>query len=212
MKRVVITSLMTIVCLAGLAQNTDEWLHQKKTQIKYLLNQIAASQVYIEVLQKGYSIAHEGLNTINDIKHGDFTLHHGFFDGLKRVNPKIKNWGRVADIIALQVQIIKETHKRMDEVRNSAKLSASELQYCDMVIHQLLDDCAESIDELYQVLLDGHWQMKDDERISRIDRLYKDMQDKYSFSAAFSNEVGSLVINREAEQMEIDRSRAMRAN
>src|SRR5260221_4860823 len=98
--------LSLFVCIqAGHAQTYDEWFRQKKTQKKYLLQQIAALQVYIDYAKKGYDIASKGLNTIRDIKNGDFNLHRDFFGSLKQVNPKIKKYAKVADIIAYQVSI-----------------------------------------------------------------------------------------------------------
>jgi hypothetical protein len=61
-----------VICHVSFCQNAQEWTRQKKTQIKYLLQQIAANKVYIEYIEKGYNIARKGLQTIHDIKKGDF--------------------------------------------------------------------------------------------------------------------------------------------
>lgn len=50
------------------AQTFNEWFKQKKTQIQYLIDQIAALQVYSQSLQKGYDIADAGLKFIHGIK------------------------------------------------------------------------------------------------------------------------------------------------
>ena len=60
------------------AQTFSEWFRQKKTQKKYLLQQIAALQVYIGYAQKGYRIAKEGLTTIGGFTKGEFDLHSDF--------------------------------------------------------------------------------------------------------------------------------------
>ena len=49
--------------------------------------------------------------------------------------------------------------------------------------------------------------MKDDERLKRIDGLYADIQDKYSFACSFSEDMGLLALQRLGEQMEINRSK-----
>ena len=51
------------------AQTLAEWTQQNKTQIKYLVEQIAALQAYALVAEKGYSIAKTGLNAIGNIKN-----------------------------------------------------------------------------------------------------------------------------------------------
>ncbi len=51
--------------------------------------------------------------------------------------------------------------------------------------------------------------MKDDERLKRIDALYNDMQDKYTFVQSFSNEAKLLATSRISEQNDIQTSRAL---
>jgi len=86
-------------------QTFEEWTQQKKTQKKYLLQQIAALQLYLGYVKKGYEVVNKGLITVRNIKNGDFNLHRDFLGSLKRVNPKIKKYAKVADIIAYQVRI-----------------------------------------------------------------------------------------------------------
>jgi hypothetical protein len=57
---------------------------------------------------------------------------------------------------------------------------------------------------LYLIITSGELQMKDDERIKRIDKLYADMQDKYSFCESFSEECSVLAMQRLSEQAEIN--------
>jgi len=44
----------------------------KETKINYLLQQIAANKVYIDYIEKGYKIAHSGLQTITRHKERRF--------------------------------------------------------------------------------------------------------------------------------------------
>lgn len=118
MKRLFTLILFALFSLTPKAQTLAEWFQQGGTQKKYLLQQIAALQVYIGDVQKGYSIAKQGLNTISDIKNDEFNLHKDYFNSLKIVNPKIKNYSKVADISVLQVNIIKvykEAEKQMKQ-------------------------------------------------------------------------------------------------
>ena len=46
------------------AQTFAEWFQQKSTQKKYLLQQIAALQVYAAYYKAGNNIAHNGLGSI----------------------------------------------------------------------------------------------------------------------------------------------------
>lgn len=203
MKKIVILfSLLSVVCCCH--------AQQKKKQIKVLEQQIAANKVYIDYLEKGYSIAHNGLEVIQNIKKGDLDLHFNFFDSLKKVNPKIKSWAKVADIIAYQFRIIKVTQQTIQDIKETKQFTDDELNYCKAVFDNLLEECLKNIDELVMILTDGNLEMKDDERMKRIDRLYTDMQDKYSFSSSFSEEMGVFSAQRLSEQVEVDMSKKIR--
>src|SRR5690242_17273529 len=122
MKNILLIVLM-VIGYASFGQNTQEWTRQKKTQIKYLLQQIAANKVYIEYIEKGYNIAHKGLQTIHDIKKGDFNLSFNFFESQKNVNPKIKAWAKVADVIAYQIRIIKTAKQTQLDIRETGQFT-----------------------------------------------------------------------------------------
>ena len=106
--KIFICSCMLVVLTIPLhAQTFSEWFSQKKTQKKYLLEQIAALQMYIGYAKKGYEIAGSGLSTIRNITNGEFKLHDLFITGLKKVSPVVRNDIRVAEIILLEIEIIK---------------------------------------------------------------------------------------------------------
>ena len=191
------------------AQTLAEWTQQKKTQIQYLLDQIAANKVSIDYLEKGYEIARTGLNTIQNIKKGDFNLHLDFFGSLEIVNPKIKTYTRVADIIAYQVRIVKNISTTIKNLKESGQFNTNELDYSKAVFENLLDECLKNVDELYLVITSDELQMTDDERIKRIDLLYTDMQDKYSLCQSFSKECSVLAMQRLSEQVEIIMSKKL---
>ena len=189
------------------AQTTDEWLNQKATQKKYLLQQVAALQVYLGYAKKGYNIVTGGINTIRNIKNGDFNLHRDFFNRLKNVNPAIHRYAKVADIIAYQVKIIKQTKLVHQQISETKQFTEAELDYCKQVFDTLLDECIKTVEELILVTTSGELEMKDDERLKRIDWLYADVQDKYSFACSFSEDMSLLAVQRLGEQMEINRSK-----
>ena len=149
------------------------------------------------------------MNTIQNIKKGDFNLHRDFFGSLEIVNPKIKTYTRVADIIAYQVRIVKNISTTIKNLKESGQFNTNELDYSKAVFENLLDECVKNVDELYLVITSGALQMTDDERIKRIDQLYTDMQDKYSFCQSFSEERSVLAMQRLGEQLEIKFSKQL---
>lgn len=161
------------------AQTFDEWFRQKKTQRKYLLQQIAALKVYADYLKKGYKIVDGGINTIKDIKNGDFGLHKGFFGSLKRVNPKIRKYAKVADITTYCAGMLQSYHKTMQEIKASGHYSAAETEELLRFYVLFLEDVEGDLEELSMIMTDGELELTDDQRIKRINRLYCRSQDKY---------------------------------
>ncbi len=209
MKKILLLLVASMVSLLCFSQTWDEWFRQKKTQKKYLLEQIAALRVYLGYAKQGYSIAKKGLGTINDIKHGDFHLHDGYFNSLKAVNPEIKNYAKVADIIALQLKIVKQSRQCMIAVRELGQFTPAEMDQCALVFSNLLTDCVKNIDELMLLITSGKIEMKDDERLKRINALYSDMQDKYGFCSSYTEEMTLLTVQRMREQYEVNLSRKL---
>jgi hypothetical protein len=203
--------LLILVSMAGSlkAQTLAEWFQQKKTQKKYLLQQIAALQIYIGYAQKGYQIAKEGLTTIGGFTRGEFNLHADYLNSLKVVNPEIKHYAKVADIIALQVKIVANHNQTYRRLNSSDAFSDNELAYISRVFSRLLEDCAKTLDELITIITDGKLEMKDDERMERIDKLYLDMQDKFTFSRSYSNDAKDLAASRLKEKADVQTSRAL---
>lgn len=194
---IIIFSLATF-CQAG-AQTFSEWFSQKKTQKKYLLQQIAALQVYIGYARQGYDIARKGLTTISDIKNGDFNLHRDFFGSLKTVSLAVRRYGKIADIMAMQISIIKTYQKDIQAVKKAGLGPPRELDYLLSVYGRLLDNCQQLTQELIMICSDGKVEMKDDERLQRIDRLYLQMQDNYRFCKQFGAQAKTLMLQRQMD-------------
>ncbi len=186
------------------AQTSDEWLRQKKTQKKYLFQQIAALQAYSDFLSKGYSVVKNGLNAVQHIKHGDLHLHANYFTSLVTINSKVKRCAKIADIISMQLSIAKQSAKAIRNFRNNRQCTNAELDYLKTVVNNLLNDCAKNLDELYNLTANGDLKMKDDERIKAIDKLYAEMQDKKMFISAFCDDAAKLGLQRAHEESEIN--------
>ncbi|KAA9038697.1 hypothetical protein FW778_14210 [Ginsengibacter hankyongi] len=199
--------LLFIVMLAvqiTAAQTYDEWFRQKKTQLKYLTEQIAALQVYAGYVEKGYKIAKNGLDAIHAIKQGDFSLHDNYFSSLKKVNPAVKAYSKIAAIVAMQINIIKTCHQQKLNMSSSKQFNGNEISYAGTVFENVLNSCTDITDQLIVITTDGLLQMKDDERIERIDHLYNNMQDRLSFVQHFANENNMLAIQRMKDQNDVE--------
>lgn len=204
MKFIMILITGMILSTAAPAQTWNEWFKQKKTQKKYLVKQIALLRVYLGYLKKGYEIADKGLTTIHNIKNGDFNLHRDFFGSLKNVNPHIKNSAKVADIIAFQVYIIQNIKRVNNFCKNNEYFTPEEIRYVAAVYSNMLFLCDASISELLTIIRSNETEMKDDERLVRIDKLYDDMLDKHAFVQSFDSDVRLIARERERETRSVE--------
>jgi len=207
----IITNLVWFLLVghSATAQTWEEWFQQTKTQKKYLLQQIGALRVYFNYTKDGYSIVGNGINTVRNIKNGDFNLHRDFLGSLKLVNPRIKKYTKLADIIALQVRMIQQTKQSLQSIRSSKRFSLNEVDHCKNVFDNLLNECAKNIDELFMIIMPGTFEMKDDERIKRLDKIYTDMQDKFTFCSSFGNDLELIANQRLTSEVEIIESKIL---
>lgn len=202
-------SVCVLLTACADAQTWSEWFRQKATQKKYLLQQIAALQVYIEYAAKGYEIAGKGIATIRHIKNGDFDLHRDFFGYLKNVSPAVSRYAKVADIITYQIQIVRQTKKSLQSLVSNNQFTPSEIEYCKKVLQNLLDACGKTLDDLTTVVVSDKLTMTDAERLNRIDRIYSEMQDTFSFCKSFSNGLNILAAQRRSQAVELDYSKIL---
>lgn len=192
MKKLVFMLMLTFFFSGLQAQTFNELFRQKKTQKKYLIKQIAALKIYLKAVKKGYSIAKEGLSTIGDIKDGDLNLHTEYFNSLEKVNPEIAGHEKVKDMISMQTEVLKTYRHFYSQIEESGAFNSDEVEYVYRVYQRLLEDCATTIEELITITTSGKFEMKDNERLERIDALYLDMQDKCTFAQNFGN--GTLIM------------------
>jgi hypothetical protein len=203
--------LISLVLLANLcqAQKFKEWFRQKKTQKQYLIEQIAQYKIYLELLEKGYAIAKEGLETIHDIKNGEFKLHKNYMDSLRIVGAQVSKYPKIKLTGSLHAQIKAVAASSENRLGQSGYFSSEELSYIGAVYGRLLEDCQQINDALKDVTRDGTLAMSDDERFKRIDLLYDHMQSNYGFAKAFSSEVMVLAASRIRETDDIKTRRAI---
>jgi hypothetical protein len=182
-KHILLTGFLLVACaLLPRPVSAQDWL-------TVMLEQMAKFEVTLQEAKQGYDIAQKGLSTIGQIKQGDFDLHSLFFTALKDVSPAVKGYVKVADIITMEVQILSGLKQNISQLNSSGLFSSGELQYFSAVFSNLSTLTGKDITELTGVVTDGDFQMTDDQRLARINDLYKRVTDKYEFFRTFSNEL-----------------------
>jgi hypothetical protein len=202
MTKIIVIGIL-ICSHAATAQTFDEWFRQKKTQRKYMVQQIAALKVYLGYLKDGYNIAKKGLTIVGDIKQGKFDLDMEYLASLKNVNPAVSGSAKVAGIITYQRAILIEFGNLRRKANETDLFTNDEKNYISRVYANMLEESESSVVELDRVLSNSDFEMKDDERVKRVDDLYIDMKDKYAFTKSFSNSTTLLIAQRASEEHEI---------
>lgn len=204
MKKLIILFFI-VMSTAASAQspNFNEWFRQKKTQRKYLIQQIAALKVYLDFLKKGYTIAQKGMNLITTIKNGSFTLHNDYFNSLKQVSAVVRNSPKFNAVLLYQQSILSGFRKLYDDCRRDENFTIAEIDYIEQVYQNMLNECNISIDELVILATAEEASMKDDERLIRLDKVQEDLQDKFSFAQRFITTTRSLSQERAKEMNQL---------
>lgn len=167
------------------AQNYNELFRQKKTQEKYLLKQLAYLKLYADQAWKGYKLVSGGLETINGFTSGEFKLHEAFISALSKVSGLVRNDFRVAEIIKFQINI--QSFFR-DLQKSYALGQAPNQDYFKQVQQGVLEECNADLDELMDIVLSGELEMNDAERLSRLKKIHRSMQQKAGFTRWFCTE------------------------
>ena len=209
MKKLRLIAIVILLSPVACAQTAAEWTQQKKTQIKYLLRQIAALQAYALVAEKGYHIARSGLNAIGNIKKGDVSLHTEYLSSLKKVNTNVTAYTKIAGIIAMQVEMVKYCRRQRLNFSKSGEFTRDEIRYATTVFENVLAGSVSLIDELVTLTTDGTLQMNDAERIRNIDKLYEEMQDRRQFIQHFANNYNKFAVQRLKEEHDVDVGRLL---
>lgn len=169
-------------------------------QRKELLLQIAALQVYIDYAKKGYSAVSKGLNFIGDAKKGEVNLHSDYFASLLKINPKVKNYYKTAEIISMQFKIMKICKRTSADLKTADLFHGSELDYIQRSFERLLQNCSDTLEQLLAVTADASLELKDDQRIERIDALHETMLEDYNFCISLSSDANLLSVSKTAEK------------
>lgn len=177
---------------------------QEALQLALNIQKLLQLRKILQNMYDGYQILTNGYNRVRDIAQGNFSIHELFLDGLMQVNPAIRKYRRVADIIDYQLKLVKEYKEAMSAFRSSGHFSPDELDYLGQVYENLIDRSLTSLDALATVITSSKLRMSDAERIGAIDRIYKDVSDQLGFLRYFNNETRLLGVNRAANANEAE--------
>lgn len=194
-----ITAVSAGMAASAQAQTFAEWFSQKKTQKKYLLQQIAALQVYSTYLKQGYGIATNGLGSISGYLKSENSLHNTYYTRLKTADPVVKNNKMTKDIMAWQQDIL----KRVKEINHVDGITPAEKSYLKDVGLAVLKDCDQQLITLQNVTGDNRMEMSDSERLALLTKVHSAILENYKFISGFAAQVKIVALKRQQEQGDV---------
>jgi hypothetical protein len=163
--------------------------YQKLTELKNILSE----------MKTGYQILSTGYETIRSISEGNFNLHNAFLSALLAINPAVKNYKRVADIISYQSSIVSEYKSAFNRFKQDKHFTPDEIGYLGTVYGNLFNQSLNDIINLTNVLTANKMRMSDDERLHAIDGIYSTSKEQLMFLRHFNNSTTLLAIDRATE-------------
>ncbi len=203
MKKIIVILAMCSLSFHAKAQSDEA------QQLLLNWEKLAQFKEILQNMYDGYKILHKGYTAVKDISEGSFTLHKSFLDGLLLVNPAVKKYKRIADIINYQLNIIKYCKAALNQFKEDKQFTIEEINYLGKVYKNLFEQSLKSLDELTLVITAGKLRMTDDERLQAIDQIYSSIEDQHSFLKDFNSNTALLSLQRKSEQAQIKMSRSI---
>jgi hypothetical protein len=169
---------------------------QELQQLLLNIEKLTQMKSILADMKTGYQIYQQGYGAISSISKGNFNLHNTFLNGLMAVSPAVRNYGRVAEIISMQANLLSEYKRKYKQFQQSGSFSVSELEYMMRVHSRLISESLDNIGELANVITANKLRMSDAERIRAIDRLYETSFDKLQFLRSFNTQGMILSLQR----------------
>lgn len=198
MKKIIFILLLSTCTVKAAAQA------EELKQLALNIEKLAQFKQILKDLKKAYEILYGGYTTIKNISQGNFNLHQTFLDGLLKISPAVQKYKRVADIISLQLQLIKEHKSAFSRFKNNNWFRPEEIDYISKVYSNLFKMSIQHLDDLATVLTANKLRMSDDERLSRIDKIFEGMNDKVIFLKHFNSNTSILGIQRSREKGDVN--------
>lgn len=208
MTKMIATGFVMIVLLGfrseAKCQTFNEWFKQKKTQKRYLIEQIAALQLYLKNLKQGYVVVKKGLNLVGDITGNSYSMDNIYLQSLLQVKTPIKNSELSNSIISLEGRIKKRLNileERINE--NNTILTVDESTYLTRVKQKAESILSDQMTTAREALTADEVQMTDAGRIEILKNVKNELEDLASFLGQADGELTRVIIQRRAEHFEI---------
>ncbi|MVZ63848.1 hypothetical protein [Sphingobacterium humi] len=192
-----------LVCLGQLSkgQTTAEWLRQKSTQERYLIQQILANGFYKDYLKNGYSIIQAGLKSIGSWKEEEHNFHRIFFDNQRYGMMRVMEENQKKKFYRLGRQFTILLQKSAILARDGILLN-QERFYVQQVLYRFATASKIYYDKLNISYSDPQISMNDRQRMDFINRLLSEVEDDLIALKKFTQQLNILITSRKEERIE----------
>lgn len=191
------------------AQTFDELFKQKKTQIQYLITQIAELQIYLQNVKKGYEVVRSGMNTVKNIRNGEFTLHDLYYTSMGLVNPLIRQSPGALQIARHLQYTLKAAMGLQNLLNNEIAFNEDSRKYIRECIYRLLEDAEKVRLELLDLTTDNSFELSDDQRLNRLAVLNQRSLSQVKFIKSLTAQIVALIRSIEQEQLDSQTIRSL---
>ncbi len=191
MRQEILACLFFLVFLGS--QKTVKAQDQEIQQLLLNVEKLDQLREMLDQMKDKYQILTQGYDRVKSLTEGNFKLHEVFLDRLVQVNPKVKSYYRVAQIVEMQLLLAQGIGEMKKEFSLRDLVSGSDLNFLTEVSSSFGKSSLRNLEELLLVLSDNQLQMDDAERIYAIDRIHLDMQGLFHGFGKFSLEAEQLL-------------------
>jgi hypothetical protein len=184
-------------------------LAQTSQPPKEMIEQIVALKTFFSYLKKGYQIVHTGLQTVNRIKNADFSLHDLQFDRLLQVSPAAQKTAAIYGTALTQAALIIRCQQLLRQISQLNTLTVEEQNLCRRTLINLFDECKRSVDEFVQLMTAGELELKEEERINRLQQLQQRTVRLEVSVRSFSEQIQLFSLDRRQQQHSVELSKKL---
>jgi hypothetical protein len=129
----------------------------------------------LEQMKAKYQILAQGYQQIQQINQESFEIHSLFLDRLVKVNPQVRRYYKIAEILGMQVRLFEGMKQEVRGLNLNEMIVGEELQYLEKAFSGFRKNSWNNLEEMALILSDNQLQLTDSERIKGIDRIHLNM-------------------------------------
>jgi hypothetical protein len=189
------------------AQLPREIFRQNATQLHYMKRQLELLGSSAVLIREGYEISIKGLDTIRERETGSYGLNLDYDQRLSRAGAAVLHDAHARALVGLETAALQRQERCRKLLENRPRDDWLR-EYAAGIFGQLHTGTLNRLHSLEELTGDGNLRMTTARRLRRLDALYLQAEDAYSFCGYFLEEV-TLLVDRDARVGKD--SRAMKA-